>query len=194
MAETPSTFELQAGELAPSFQLPYPATNSQLSLEDIAENQAVAVIFACNHCPYVTHLAEKLGAIAQNYQQQIAFVAISSNDVANYPQDAPEHMPAFQQKYGWNFPYLYDESQAVAKAYKAACTPDFFLFDKQHKLFWAGQFDSTRPSSSEKVTGEDLIAAIEALLSNNSAPQPWIAATGCNIKWKQGHAPSYFGA
>lgn len=152
------------------------------------------VFFACNHCPYVVMLAEILGVFGQELQEQgVGVVAISSNDVENYPQDGPEKMAEFARDRGWHFPYLYDETQEVAKAYGAACTPDFFLFDAQDKLYYAGQFDDSRPKNGRKPDGADLRAAVEGMLSGKEAPQESFPSSGCNIKWKPGNEPAYFG-
>lgn len=192
MARTPSTM-LELGTTAPDFSLPEPATGKAISLEDFA-GRPVLVVFICNHCPYVLHIAEKLAEIAREYQQRgIEFIAINSNDVANYPDDSPDKMPAMSEKYGFTFPYLFDESQEVAKAYRAACTPDFYLFDADHKLVYRGQFDDARPRNDEPVTGADLRDAINALLANLPPLEEQKPSLGCNIKWKEGNEPDYFG-
>ncbi|MFO7592662.1 MAG: thioredoxin family protein [Pseudomonadota bacterium] len=192
MARTPSTM-LELGTPAPAFSLPEPATGKTVNLADFA-GRPVLVVFMCNHCPYVLHIAEKLAEIAREYQQRgIEFVAINSNDVVNYPDDSPEKMPAMSEKYGFTFPYLFDESQEVAKAYRAACTPDFYLFDSDHKLVYRGQFDDARPRNDEPVTGADLIQALNALLANMPPLEEQKPSLGCNIKWKQGNEPDYFG-
>lgn len=192
MARTPSTM-LELGTPAPAFTLPEPATGKSVSLADFA-GRPVLVVFICNHCPYVLHIAEKLAAIAHEYQQRdIEFIAINSNDVVNYPDDSPEKMPAMSEKYGFTFPYLFDESQEVAQAYRAACTPDFFLFDSEHKLVYRGQFDDARPRNDEPVTGADLSDAIKALVANMPPLEEQKPSLGCNIKWKEGNEPDYFG-
>ncbi|MEO0531751.1 MAG: thioredoxin family protein, partial [Planctomycetota bacterium] len=148
----------------------------------------------CNHCPFVIHMADALADFAKEYQEKgLAVVGISSNDVENYPADTPEKMVEEAQSRGYTFPYLYDESQEVAKAYKAACTPDFFLFDADHKLAYRGQFDSTRPDSGQTPTGEDLRAACDAVLAGNTPSEQQLPSIGCNIKWKAGNEPDYFG-
>lgn len=194
MAEVPSTFQLQAGQKAPVFSLP-DATGTEVSLEDlISGRNGILVAFVCNHCPFVVHLASALGSFAGEISEQgIATVAISSNDVANYPADSPDKMIEFATENNWKFPYLYDESQAVAKAYAAACTPDFYLFDSQLELTYAGQFDESRPGRGGEVTGDDLRNAVSDLLEGRSTAKPWYPSTGCNIKWKPGEAPDYFG-
>ncbi|HEY9148728.1 MAG TPA: thioredoxin family protein, partial [Gammaproteobacteria bacterium] len=163
MARTPSTM-LELGTAAPDFSLPEPATGKSVSLSDFA-GRPLVVLFICNHCPYVLHIAAKLAEIAREFQHRdVEFVAINSNDVANYPDDSPEKMPAMSAQFGFTFPYLFDETQAVAKAYRAACTPDFFLFDADHKLVYRGQLDGSRPGNGVPITGEDLRAALDAVL------------------------------
>ena len=193
MSETKSTFQLTPGAAAPDFSLPDPSGKSH-ALTDLKGEKGTLVIFACNHCPYVIHLAEAISHLAADLKQQgINTIAISSNDVENYPADSPDKMTTFASESGWDFPYLYDESQEVAQAYAAACTPDFYLFDDELKLFYAGQFDSSRPKNEKPVTGADLRAATEALLQKQNPPSPTIPSSGCNIKWKPGNEPSYFG-
>lgn len=194
MAEVPSTFQLQAGQKAPPFELP-DGSGTIHSLSDlIAGKRGILVAFVCNHCPFVVHLAGKLGSFATEIADSgIATVAISANDVANYPADSPGKMVEFARENGWNFPYLYDESQDVAKAYAAACTPDFYLFDSQLRLTYAGQFDDSRPGRGGEATGEDLRKAVSDVLEGHPTPEPWYPSTGCNIKWKPGEAPDYFG-
>ncbi len=194
MAEVPSTFQLEPGASAPAFDLPDGGGNTH-SLESLAEGKkALVLIFACNHCPFVVHIADAVGRCASEYADRgVQFGAISSNDVENYPQDAPDKMVIFAKAHGWDFPYLYDESQEVAKAYAAACTPDFYVFDGEKKLAYAGQFDSARPGNSKPVNGADLRAALDAVLAGESVPGAPRPSTGCNIKWKAGNAPAYFG-
>ncbi|MFC7336167.1 thioredoxin family protein [Haloferula chungangensis] len=193
MSETLSTFSLKPGDGAPDFNLPAP-DGTMHSLGEVAGSAGLLVVFACNHCPYVIHLAEILGDIERDYRDQgLKVVAISSNDIEKYPQDAPELMEKFAAESRWDFPYLYDATQEVAKAYGAACTPDFFLFDKERRLFYAGQMDDTRPRSGQKPDGSDLKSAIESMLAGKQAishPRP---SSGCNIKWIPGNEPSYFG-
>ncbi len=192
MALTPSTFQLSIGSTAPDFELPDP-DGQMHSLKDISAGaNATVVVFACNHCPYVVHIKDALGQLADEYKEKgVAFVAINSNDVENYPDDKPEKMKDFAAQAGWNFPYLFDESQEVAKAYQAACTPDLFAFDQDLKLQYAGQFDSTRPSTGGTADGADLAEALDAIVDGQDAPQG-IPSTGCNIKWKPGNAPDWF--
>ncbi|MCW9089078.1 MAG: thioredoxin family protein, partial [Gammaproteobacteria bacterium] len=188
----PSTM-LELGTPAPDFSLPEPATGKTISLRDSAGSPLV-VVFICNHCPYVLHIAAKLAEVAKEFQQRgVEFVAINSNDVANYPDDSPEKMPAFSEKFGLTFPYLFDETQVVASAYRAACTPDFYLFDADHRLVYRGQFDDARPRSDTPVTGADLGEAINALLANRPPLDGQKPSLGCNIKWRPGNEPDYFG-
>lgn len=192
MAEVPSTFQLKAGQSAPDFELPDGnGTVHQLS-NLIAGKKGLLVAFVCNHCPFVVHLADSLGEFAKDIEARgIGTVAISANDVANYPADSPENMIQFAKSSGWSFPYLYDESQGVAKAYAAACTPDFYLFDSDLKLVYAGQYDETRPGKGTP-TGKDMQKAVDRLLAGENAPEPWYPSSGCNIKWKPGAEPDYF--
>ena len=194
MAEVPSTFQLQPGQSAPDFELPDGKREIYQLANLVSGKHGLLIAFVCNHCPFVIHLAEKLGEFADELASKgIATVAISSNDVANYPADSPEKMVEFAANNGWNFPYLYDESQEVAKAYAAACTPDFYLFDSNLKLVYAGQFDETRPGKGGEPTGSDLSDAVENLLAGKETEQPWYPSSGCNIKWKPGEEPAYFG-
>lgn len=191
MARTPSTM-LELGTQAPPFTLPAPASSTQVSLTDFQASPLV-VIFICNHCPYVLHIARRLAEVAADYMQRgIGFVAINSNDVEHYPDDSPAKMAAMVAEYGIDFPYLFDETQEVAKAYRAACTPDLFLFDAQHRLVYRGQFDAARPHSDTAVTGADLISAMDALLQGVEIPAVQHPSLGCNIKWKAGNEPEYF--
>jgi peroxiredoxin len=192
MAMTASTLELALGSAAPDFAL-HDALGKKFTLADFQPAPALVVVFACNHCPYVLHLARELGELAREYERQgVRFVGINSNDPAAYPADAAELMPAFSLQYGWDFPYLVDETQEVAKAYYAACTPDFYAFDGAGKLAYAGQFDSSRPKNGQSATGADLRAALEAILDGREVPQTAPSA-GCNIKWRPGNAPAYYG-
>ncbi len=193
MSEVPSTFQLKPGDAAPDFNLP-DGEGVVHSLSDLlSEKKGLVVAFVCNHCPYVVHLAREFGQFANDVAEKgFQTVAISANDVTNYPADSPTRMIEFAAANGWAFPYLYDESQEVAKAYAAACTPDFYIFDADGKLSYAGQFDDTRPGDSGGVTGENLRKAVDATLAGQSVEQPWYPATGCNIKWKTGNEPDYF--
>ena len=191
MAETPSTM-LNLGTQAPEFTLPDTSSGNSVSLNDYA-GRPVLVVFACNHCPYVIHILESFTEFAREAQQLgLGIVMISSNDIEGYPQDGPGKMAELSRRYGFDFPYLYDESQQVAIDYRAACTPDFFLFDNQHRLVYRGQYDSSRPGNAVAVTGEDLKAAVDALLGEAEIPAHQIPSVGCNIKWRAGNEPDYF--
>ncbi len=180
------------GSAAANFSLPDVRAAQNVSLSDLS-GQPLLVMFICNHCPFVIHIAERMAEVAnQALSDGFAVLAISSNDVENYPQDGPEEMALFAQKYDFEFPYLYDESQAVAKAYGAACTPDFFVYDADHSLQYRGQMDSSRPSNGEPVTADDLSAALAAVISGLPVNDNQVPSIGCNIKWKAGNAPSYF--
>ncbi|MGM0578114.1 MAG: thioredoxin family protein [Myxococcota bacterium] len=191
MAVTPSTM-LDLGTKAPDFTLPDPE-GRDVTLSDFDDAKAVVVMFICNHCPYVLHIADALGDFARRYQDRgVAFVAINANDAERYPADSPPKMADMKAAHGWPFPYLFDQTQAVAKAYRAACTPDFYLFDGDRKLVYRGQFDTSRPGNHEPVDGHALAAAIDALLAGTPAPEDQVPSMGCNIKWKPGHEPDYF--
>ena len=192
MSEVRSTFRLQTGDAAPEFSLP-DAAGHMVSLQDVAGLRGLLVVFACNHCPFVVHLADALGETARKLAEKgIHIVAINSNDIENYPQDAPSLMPTFAQKHRWEFPYLVDESQAVALAYGAACTPDFFLFDGNKQLFYTGQFDNSRPRSNQTADGADLLAAARLMLDGKPSPARPYPSSGCNIKWKTGNQPGWW--
>lgn len=191
MVKTASTM-LPLGTAAPAFSLPN-VDGRTVTLQDVSGKKGLLVAFICNHCPFVKHLRAGLAEFGRTYQEKgLAIVAISSNDVATHPDDSPEKMKAEAASAGYTFPYLYDESQAVAHEYHAACTPDFFLFDADLKLVYRGQFDSSRPGNGIPVTGEDLRAACDAVLLGKPVPEPQKPSIGCNIKWKSGHEPSYF--
>ncbi len=190
MPATPSTMA-PLGSKAPFFRLPDPAGKWH-SIDDFKNAPALLVAFLCNHCPFVKHIRSEFAALARRYQKLgVAVVGISSNDVSQFPEDAPEKMAEEARTYGYDFPYLFDESQEVAKAYGAACTPDFFLFDKDRRLVYRGQMDSSRPESGIPVTGADLKAAMDALLQGRPVPPEQKPSLGCNIKWKQGNEPEY---
>jgi peroxiredoxin len=192
MARTPSTM-LPLGTPAPSFSL-MNVDGRMVTLTDLADQPALLVIFMCNHCPFVKHLADAISEFAIEYMPKgLAVVGINSNDVANYPADSPEQMVHEALQRGYQFPYLYDETQEVAKAYRAACTPDFFLFDKERVLVYRGQFDDSRPDSGIPVTGKDLRAAVDATLAGKKPSPDQKPSIGCNIKWKPGNGPEYFG-
>jgi peroxiredoxin len=193
MARTASTM-LALGTPAPDFQLPDVVSGETLSLATFAGKSALLVIFLCEHCPFVKHVQEQLAQLGNEYvDRNVGIVAISANDVANYPDDAPDRLKAMAKTLGFQFPICYDESQETAKAYTAACTPDFFLFDRALKLAYRGQLDDSRPGNDQPVTGADLRAAIEALLADRSVSLDQKPSIGCNIKWKPGNAPDYFG-
>ena len=192
MVKTASTM-LPLGTPAPDFSLVNVDGNT-VSLADYEGAPALVVIFMCNHCPFVIHLADALAAFGHEYQAKgAAVVAISSNDVSEYPQDSPEQMVHEAETRGYSFAYLFDEDQAVAKAYRAACTPDFFLFDANQKLVYRGQWDDSSPGNSNPVNGSDIRAAVDAVLGGSPVPEKQVPAMGCNIKWRPGNAPEYFG-
>jgi peroxiredoxin len=191
MALTPSTM-LPLGTTAPDFNLP--DTNGKtVSPADFKDAPALLVIFMCNHCPYVVHIRAGLAQLARDYApKRVAIVGINSNDVANYPADSPAKMKDEVKSAGYIFPYLYDGTQAVAKAYRAACTPDIFLFDRGRRLVYRGQFDGSRPGNGIPMTGQDLRAALDAVLAGKPVAPDQKASIGCNIKWKSGNEPDYF--
>lgn len=192
MARTESTM-LELGSLAPDFNLPEPLTGENRTLNELKGNKGTLVVFMCNHCPYVLHILPTFVQMATAYQSRdINVVAISSNDIVNYGDDSPENMAALTKEYNVEFPYLYDESQMVAKAYQAACTPDFYLFDDALKLVYRGQFDGSRPGNDIAVSGEDLSAAVTALAEGRSISAEQVPSLGCNVKWKAGNEPEYF--
>jgi len=192
MSSTPSTM-LDLGIKVPEFELPDAIGGNKVSLSDFSDKEAALIIFMCNHCPYVKQIKEGLVSLANDYSDQLGVVAISSNDVENYPQDRPEKMAEDAKKFGYPFPYLYDESQEVAQAYKAACTPDLFLIDDNQKLVYRGQFDESRPANGKPVTGKDVRKAIDRLLEGKEPVENQKPSMGCNIKWKPGNEPDYFG-
>jgi len=193
MVRTPSTM-LPLGTPAPPFILPN-VDGRTVSLADAAGRQGTVVMFICNHCPFVKHVADQLTVLARDYQPRgIGFVAISSNDVSTHPADSPEQMVREAEERGYPFPYLYDETQEVAKSYRAACTPDFYLFDASHRLAYRGQLDASRPGNEVPVTGADLRRALDALLAGTAVPADQTPSIGCNIKWKAGREPPYFHA
>ncbi len=184
MAATESTM-LELGTIAPDFALPDAVSGTTVRRDDYAGKKGLLVFFICPHCPYVKHINEGLAALGKDYAHEpIGIVAISSNDAVNYPADSPEGMKQQAETYGFKFPYLYDESQEVAKAYKAACTPDFFLFDGGFNLVYRGQFDASRPGNGIAVTGGDLRAALDLVLEEKPVPANQKPSIGCNIKWK----------
>ncbi|WP_457638361.1 thioredoxin family protein [Oceanithermus sp.] len=180
------------GSPAPDFRLLDVGSGEEVSRADFA-GRPLLVVFMSNHCPYARHVEAKVARVANAYASRgLATVWICSNDVENYPADAPEKLAEQVRRVGANFPYLHDATQEVAKAYKAMCTPDLFLYDAEHKLFYRGRFDATRPEKGEP-TGEDLTSAIDALLAGEAPPEPQYPSMGCNIKWKAGNEPDYFG-
>lgn len=193
MALTASTM-LPLGTKAPDFELTDVVSSKLVSLSDYKGKQAILVIFLCQHCPFVKHIKAQLAQLSSDYaNSNLGTIAISSNDIANHPDDAPEYLQAMAQELSLTFPICYDETQEVAKAYTAACTPDFFLFDASLQLVYRGQLDDSRPSNGKPVTGADLRAAIEAVLAGEPVSTEQKPSVGCNIKWKPGNAPSYYG-
>lgn len=184
MALTPSSM-LPLGTLAPGFSLPDTVSGNTLSLEQLRGRRATLVMFICNHCPYVRHVNAELVRLARDYAPRgVSFVAISANDAAKYPDDAPERMQEAARTLGYPFPYLYDQTQAVARAYQAACTPDFFLFDAALRCVYRGQLDDSRPGNGQPVDGADLRAALDAVLANRAPNPEQKPSMGCNIKWR----------
>lgn len=185
MAATPSKM-IPLGTKAPDFTLPDVVSGKMMSLNELKSQKATVIMFICNHCPYVKHVNHELVRLARDYQPKgVAFIAISSNDVAQYPEDGPEEMKKVAQQLGYPFPYLHDESQDVARAYDAACTPDIYIFDKDLKLAYRGQLDDARPGNNAPVTGNDVRAALDNLLSGKPVSPEQKPSIGCNIKWKK---------
>ena len=184
MADTPSKM-VPLGMIAPDFVLPDTISGENKSLTDLKSEKATVIMFICNHCPFVKHVQKQLVKLAREYQAKgISFVAISSNDVEKYPDDSPQRMKEVAQELGYPFPYLYDESQEVARAYDAACTPDFYVFDKNLKLVYRGQMDGSRPGNNIPVTGKDLREALDNILQGKPVSEDQRPSIGCNIKWK----------
>ncbi|MEA5564344.1 MULTISPECIES: thioredoxin family protein [unclassified Anabaena] len=193
MVLTASTM-LPLGTKAPDFHLPEVVSGETISLATFADKKVLLVMFICRHCPFVKHIQNELTKLGEDYRtSDLAIAAISSNDAAKYPDDAPESLKALALEQGWQFPLCYDETQATAKAYTAACTPDFFVFDGDRKLVYRGQLDDSRPSNGKPVTGTDLRAAIDTVLAGKPITTEQKPSIGCNIKWKPGNEPSYFG-
>jgi peroxiredoxin len=193
MVLTASTM-LKLGTSAPDFQLPDVVSGQSISLGTFADRKALLVMFICQHCPFVKHIQFELAKIGQDYHSQsLGIVAISANDIQSHPNDDPEHLLAMASNLGFNFPVCFDETQAVAKQYTAACTPDFFVFDQQRQLVYRGQLDDSRPSNNLMTTGQDLRAALDAVLANRAVNPEQKPSIGCNIKWRRGNEPSYFG-
>ena len=194
MVRTLSTM-LELGTSAPDFSLPDVVSGRPISLASFENEKALLVMFICRHCPFVKHVQKELARLGADYRGRgVGIVAISSNDAAKYPDDAPERLKQMADELGFDFPVCFDEAQEVAKAYTAACTPDFFLFDRARTLVYRGQLDGSRPESPEPVTGRDLRAAIDAVLADRPVDADQRPSIGCNIKWKPGNEPRYFGA
>ena len=192
MALTQSTM-LEFGTTAPDFRLPDVVSGKTISVDTFAGKQALLVMFICRHCPYVQHVKQELARLGKDYAHcNLGMVAISSNDASHYPDDAPDTLKEMAKAEGMMFPLCYDESQEVAKAYTAACTPDFFLFDRERRLVYRGQLDDSRPGNGKPVTGRDLRAALEAVLGGTPVSPKQQPSVGCNIKWKPGNEPPYF--
>jgi peroxiredoxin len=192
MVMTPSQM-LELGTRAPAFRLPDPEGN-HISLTDSPDAKGYLVVFMCNHCPFVKHIRDELARLGRDCTQKgVMMVGINSNDYTKYPDDSPSRMKDEAETFGYTFPYLVDESQDVAKAYRAACTPDFFLFDQDRRLAYRGQLDDSRPENRIEVTGADLRHAIDAIVAGKPVPAEQKPSIGCNIKWKDGNAPAWFG-
>jgi peroxiredoxin len=190
MVATASTM-LEIGTPAPAFELP-DTQGKNVSLSDFSDAKALLLVFMCNHCPFVRHILDPFVKLASEYQKKgLAVVGINSNDVDSFPDDRPERMSQMAREKGFTFPYLYDGTQEVAKAYRAACTPDFFLFDGARRLVYRGQMDDSRPGNGKPVTGSDLRAALDAVLAGRPTPDVQKPSMGCNIKWRLGNEPDY---
>jgi len=190
MSRTPSTM-LELGTRAPDFDLPDQLSGGSVSLSDYRD-MPLLIVFSCNHCPYVLHLLKSFAEYAREAQKSgLSVVMINANDIDNYPADSPQKMIDLAKEYELDFPYLYDESQQAAMAYRAACTPDFFLFDSQHRLVYRGQYDASRPGNDEEITGVDLKSASQALLEDKAISAQQLPSMGCNIKWRAGNEPHY---
>ncbi len=193
MSLTPSTM-LPLGTQAPDFSLPDVVSGKTIALSTFAAQRAFLVMFICRHCPYVVHVREELARLGKDYAgQNIGIVAISANDAAGFPDDAPDQLKAMADELGFTFPFCYDESQETAKAYTAACTPDFFLFGYDRALLYRGQLDESRPKNGKPLNGKDLRAAIDAVLAGTPVGTTQQPSIGCNIKWKPGREPAYYG-
>ena len=195
VALTQSTM-LPLGTFAPQFELSDTVSGGQVSLDRLTEDRrGLLVMFICAHCPFVLHVEDELARLGRDYggPGKLGIVAISSNSTETHPQDAPDRLSAMAERLGFSFPYLYDESQDVAKRYTAACTPDFFLFDDEGRLAYRGRLDASRPGNGIPVDGRDLRAAMDSVLAGESPASPQLPSAGCNIKWKPGNAPAYFG-
>jgi peroxiredoxin len=187
-----NSFMVPLGAPAPDFRLPRADGGGDVALKDFADQPALLVVFLSNHCPYVRHLESALGAFASEYADRgLATVAICANDVVNYPDDAAEHLAGQVERAGFTFPYLVDADQQIARTYRAACTPDFFLYDAERRLAYRGQFDGSRPKSGQAPTGASLRAAADLVLAGQPVPEPHLASVGCSIKWKPGNEPAW---
>lgn len=194
MAKTASMM-LELGTAAPNFSLPDVVSGEIVTLESFTGKPALLVMFICQHCPFVKHIEEELARIGKDYAAKgLASVAISANSIETHPSDAPTELKAQADRLGFNFPYCFDASQTIAKAYSAACTPDFFLFAGDRQLVYRGQLDDSRPGNNKPVDGKDLRAAIDAVLAGKAPATTQVPSIGCNIKWAPGNEPSYFGA
>lgn len=192
MVSVPSTM-LPLGTQMPAFGMTDAVTGKLMNQRDVTGKAGTLVMFICNHCPYVKHVMPEIGRLAKDYQPRgVAIVAINANDAGKYPQDAPPEMRKLVAEKGWTFPFLFDESQEVAQAFRAACTPDFFVFNSTQVLVYRGQLDDSRPSTSTPVTGKDVRAALDAMLAGQPVPEDQMPSIGCNIKWKAGAEPAYF--
>lgn len=191
MALTPSTM-VALGSKAPDFSLPEVVTGKTLSLKNFSGKKGLLVMFICQHCPYVQHIKEELARLGRDYHSKdLAIVAVSSNDAQNYPGDSPDQLKEMAIELGFTFPFCYDETQSAAKAYKAACTPDFFLYNQDRKLVYRGQLDDSRPGNGKPINGQDLRKGVDALLNNQPIDSYQKPSMGCNIKWKQGNQPAF---
>jgi thiol-disulfide isomerase/thioredoxin len=194
MVSLPSTMVPLGTPLPDDFRLPDP-DGALHGPSDAPDAPGLLVAFLCNHCPYVRHIAPALGKLSRQWASQgLAIIGVNANDIESHPDDGPEPMKRFARENDWQFPYVLDETQEVAKKFRAACTPDFFLFDRDRRLVYRGQFDASRPSNAEPVTGRDLDAAVNAMLSGKPVPEDQVPSLGCNIKWKPGNEPDYFPA
>jgi len=183
---------LQLGTPAPAFSLKDVVSGRPITLDSFADKSALLIMFICRHCPYVVHVQNEIARIGMDYaERDVGILAISSNDPLTYPDDAPDRLKEMAERLNFQFPFCFDETQNVAKAYRAACTPDFYLFDKQRRLAYRGQLDDSRPGSNKPVTGQDLRAAMEAVLAGRQIEGPQRPSIGCSIKWKKGNAPPY---
>lgn len=192
MSRTLSTM-LPLGTPAPAFNLPDVVSGKAISLDTFKDKKALLVMFICRHCPYVKHVQDEIARIGRDYAKNVGIVAITSNDAENYPEDSPESSAEMARELGFTFPFCYDENQEVAKAYNAACTPEFYVFDSARALVYRGQLDDSRRSNEIPVTGKDVRAALDAALAGKPVNPDQIPSIGCNIKWKAGNEPAYFG-